>query len=40
VARFNPGQSVPIQVDRGGQVKRIQVKLGERPLGNPSTSGG
>jgi S1-C subfamily serine protease len=40
VARFRPGQSVPVQVHRDGQVKQITVKFGERPLGNPATSGG
>jgi 2-alkenal reductase len=40
VARYRPGQSVPVQVHRGGQVKQIDVKFGERPLGNPATSGG
>jgi S1-C subfamily serine protease len=40
VARYAPGQTVAIQVDRGGQVKRLQVKLSERPLGNPSTGSG
>jgi S1-C subfamily serine protease len=40
VARYRPGRTVPVQVSRGGQVKRVQVTLGERPLGNPSTSGG
>jgi S1-C subfamily serine protease len=40
VARYAPGQTVAIQVDRGRQVKRLQVKLSERPLGNPSTGSG
>jgi S1-C subfamily serine protease len=40
VARYQPGQSVPVQVHRDGQVKQITVKFGERPLGNPATSGG
>jgi S1-C subfamily serine protease len=40
VARYRPGQSVPVQVHRGGQVERITVKFGERPLGNPASSGG
>jgi S1-C subfamily serine protease len=40
VARYRPGQSVPVQVHRDGQVKQIDVKFGERPLGNPATSGG
>jgi S1-C subfamily serine protease len=40
VARFRPGQSVPVEIHRGGQVKQITVKFGVRPLGNPATSGG
>jgi S1-C subfamily serine protease len=40
VARFRPGQSVPVQVHRDGKVEQITVKFGERPLGNPATSGG
>jgi S1-C subfamily serine protease len=40
VARFRPGQSVPVQVHRNGKVEQITVKFGERPLGNPATSGG
>jgi serine protease Do len=40
VARYRPGRTVAVQVSRGGQVKRVQVTLGERPLGNPSTSSG
>jgi S1-C subfamily serine protease len=40
VARFRPGQTVPVQVRRDGQLKRIDVKFGERPLGNPASSGG
>jgi S1-C subfamily serine protease len=40
VARYQPGQSVPVQVRRGGQVKQITVKFGQRPLGNPASAGG
>jgi S1-C subfamily serine protease len=40
VARYRPGQTVAVQVDRGGRVERLQVHLRERPLGNPATSGG
>jgi S1-C subfamily serine protease len=39
VARYRPGQTVSIQVNRDGQVKTLRVKLGERPLGNPSGGG-
>jgi S1-C subfamily serine protease len=40
VARYKPGDTVPIEVHRGGKVQQVQVKLGERPLGNPAASGG
>jgi S1-C subfamily serine protease len=40
VERFRPGQTVPIEVRRGGHAERIRVTLGERPLGNPASSGG
>jgi S1-C subfamily serine protease len=40
VARFKPGEKVAIEVRRGGSTRTLQVKLGERPLGNPARSGG
>jgi S1-C subfamily serine protease len=40
VARYKPGDTVPIEVHRGDKVQQIQVKLGERPLGNPAAAGG
>jgi S1-C subfamily serine protease len=40
VARYKPGDTVPIEVHRGGKVQQVRVKLGERPLGNPAASSG
>jgi S1-C subfamily serine protease len=40
VSRYRPGRTVAVQIDRGGQVKTVQVALAERPLGNPASSGG
>jgi S1-C subfamily serine protease len=40
VARYKPGETVAIEVHRGDKVQQVQVKLGERPLGNPADSGG
>jgi S1-C subfamily serine protease len=40
VALYKSGETVPIEVHRDGKVQQIQVKLGERPLGNPADSGG
>jgi S1-C subfamily serine protease len=40
VARYKPGDTVPVEVHRGDKVEQVQVKLGERPLGNPAASGG
>jgi S1-C subfamily serine protease len=40
VARYNPGETVPVEVHRDGKVQQVRVKLGERPLGNPTDSGG
>jgi S1-C subfamily serine protease len=36
VAQFQPGQDVTIEVHRGGDTKKLEVKLGERPLSAPS----
>ena len=36
VAQFQPGQEVAVEVHRGGETKKIKVKLGERPLSAPS----
>jgi S1-C subfamily serine protease len=40
IAPYRPGQTVPVQIERDGSTKELQVKLGERPLGNPTASGG
>jgi S1-C subfamily serine protease len=40
VARYKPGETVPVEVHRGDKAQQIQVKLGERPLGNPTSAGG
>ena len=37
VARYKPGQTVPVVISRDGQAKTLQVRLTERPLGNPAT---
>jgi S1-C subfamily serine protease len=34
IANFKPGDTVPLEVHRGGETKEIKVRLGERPLGN------
>jgi S1-C subfamily serine protease len=39
VARYKPGETVPVEVHRGGKVQQIKVKFGERPLGNPASGG-
>jgi S1-C subfamily serine protease len=33
IARFKPGQTVDIEIHRGGETQTIKVKLDERPLG-------
>jgi S1-C subfamily serine protease len=40
VAAFRPGDTVTVEVHRGGAVKDVRVRLGERPLGRPSSPGG
>jgi S1-C subfamily serine protease len=39
VAQFQPGQTVTVEVHRGGETKELKVKLGERPLSAPSNGG-
>jgi S1-C subfamily serine protease len=39
VARFKPGETVTIEVVRGGSKRELHVKLGERPLGTPQSGG-
>jgi S1-C subfamily serine protease len=36
IARFKPGETVDVEVSRGGRAEQMKVKLGERPLGDPS----
>ncbi len=34
IAQFDPGQEIPLEIHRDGETREIDVKLGERPLGN------
>ncbi len=34
---YAPGDTVTLDISRGGQHKQVRVKLGERPLGSPRT---
>jgi S1-C subfamily serine protease len=34
IADYQPGDEVPLEIHRGGEERTIEVKLGERPLGN------
>jgi S1-C subfamily serine protease len=36
IARFKPGETVEVEIHRGGETKVVKVKLGERPLGSPT----
>jgi S1-C subfamily serine protease len=36
IARFKPGDTAAIEVNRDGRVQTVKVKLAERPLGEPS----
>jgi S1-C subfamily serine protease len=36
IARFKPGETVEVEIHRGGETKVVKVELGERPLGSPS----
>jgi S1-C subfamily serine protease len=36
IAAFQPGQEVALEVHRDGRTEEVRVRLGERPLGNPS----
>ena len=36
IARFKPGETIDVEVTRGQQSQQVKVKLGERPLGDPS----
>ena len=37
VARVKPGTTVKVEVHRGGATRVVDVKLTERPLGNPTS---
>jgi 2-alkenal reductase len=37
IARFKPGESADVEINRGGETQTVKVKLDERPLGNPSS---
>jgi S1-C subfamily serine protease len=34
IADYAPGEEVPLEIHRDGDVRQVEVKLGERPLGN------
>jgi S1-C subfamily serine protease len=34
IATYEPGEEVPLEINRGGETREIEVKLGERPLGD------
>jgi len=36
IARFQPGETADVEIHRGGETQTVKVKLGERPLGDPS----
>jgi S1-C subfamily serine protease len=36
IARLDPGDTTDVEIHRGGETQTIKVKLGERPLGDPS----
>src|SRR4051794_16720491 len=36
IARYKPGDTVDVEISRGGNAQTIKVKLAERPLGDPS----
>jgi S1-C subfamily serine protease len=40
LARFRPGDTVTVEVHRDGATRELKVKLGERPLGSPRSTGG
>jgi S1-C subfamily serine protease len=39
IAHFKPGETVTVEVVRGGSRRELKVKLGERPLGTPQSGG-
>jgi S1-C subfamily serine protease len=34
IAGYEPGEKVPVEIHRDGETREIEVKLGERPLGD------
>jgi S1-C subfamily serine protease len=36
IARFKPGETADVEIHRDDQTQQLKVKLGERPLGDPS----
>jgi S1-C subfamily serine protease len=34
IADYEPGEAVPLEIHRGGDTREIEVRLGERPLGD------
>jgi S1-C subfamily serine protease len=34
IAAYEPGEQVPLEVHRDGETREIEVKLGERPVGD------
>ncbi len=36
ILRFKPGETADVEVHRGGETQQVKVKLGERPLGDPT----
>jgi S1-C subfamily serine protease len=36
IARLEPGEATDVEIHRGDETQTIKVKLGERPLGDPS----
>ena len=36
ISRHRPGETVDLEVHRGGETQTVKVKLGERPLGRPA----
>ncbi|HEX6022772.1 MAG TPA: trypsin-like peptidase domain-containing protein [Solirubrobacter sp.] len=36
ILRFEPGDTVTVEIHRDGETRQVKVKLGERPLGDPT----
>ncbi len=36
ISRIKPGETAKVEIHRGGETQVIEVKLDERPLGDPS----